>query len=126
MTSDSNPAAFSINSPSINSYRFPSRLDARSTSSGVNGRDWVSVVIMKMVAVAVAGFNRIPDYNFTSPLYFNAGASGFTSGPKYRNTTNGSVADVFSNVTPALAADSVQKTSSAVRSWKRISWGQLS
>src|SRR5262245_37045384 len=52
-----------------------------------------------------------------------AGASGFTSGPKYRSVTSGSVSLVFSKVTPAFAPASEQKYSSSVSSWKRISFG---
>src|SRR5262245_3811829 len=52
-----------------------------------------------------------------------AGASGFTSGPKYRSVTSGSVSLVFSKATPAFAPASVQKYSSSVSSWKRISLG---
>jgi hypothetical protein len=54
------------------------------------------------------------------------GASGLTSGPKYRNTTSGSVSLVFSNVTPSFAPSSVQKYSSSVSSEKRMSLGESS
>src|SRR5438093_108071 len=52
-----------------------------------------------------------------------AGAWGFTSGPKQRRQTSGSVSLVFSKVTPVRAPSSEQKYSSSVNSVNRMSLG---